>query len=538
MSALSPLPVPGDSPRAPTRPRRAGEARLAHDSCIDRRIVESEVDRVQSTLTPILAATDATRMAMVFTNALVVGNPIVFATDSFLDLSGYSLAEVVGQSFEFFMSHMADPASLRRISAQFAAEAVETIEVKCHRRDARSLSLAVRINPVHDRSGRLVRHCITYVDLGVHEERARDERDALHAPYRHSANFIATMEGAEHRFVFANDSFQRLLGYRNLIGVEAAEAIPEFSEQGFLGLLDEVFRTGQSFIGSNMPVCLRPGGPRHGVRFLDFVFQAVRDDSGTITGVFCEGLAATERTKAAAQVRRPQAELNEASVASAMVTMAATIAHELNQPLTTISNYASVCHRLVEVTSANGEMLGSAIKGIADGAKRAGEIIRRLRDMTEHRPPHHETFDMRDAIRESLQLVQAGACGETLMECRGDGKLDLEGDRVQVEQVIMNLARNACEAVAEREGARVVVSAAAQGSDVVVSVSDNGPGFSPEMAGSLFEWAHSSKRGGMGIGLSICRQIIEAHHGRIWLESTSDAGSCLAFSLPLDAAHP
>jgi two-component system sensor kinase FixL len=142
---------------------------------------------------------------------------------------------------------------------------------------------------------------------------------------------------------------------------------------------------------------------------------------------------------------------------------------------------------------------------------------------------------MKDAIREALQLVPAGTYGGVPIEYRGGHKLVLEGDRIQIEQVIMNLARNACEAAAGREGGRVTVSAAVNGKDVTVSISDNGPGIAPEKVDALFEWTPSSKRGGMGIGLSICRHIIEAHHGRIWLESNSDAGACLAFSVPLES---
>jgi two-component system sensor kinase FixL len=502
----------------------------------DQKIAEREVDRFRRALGPFVVATEATRMAMVFTNALEPDNPIIFANDSFLKLTGYSFAEAVGQSFGFLMSHVADGESLDRIATQFEVAAVETIEVKCHRRDEQILLLAIRITPVHDRGGKVVQHCISFVDLSAHEERMRTERRALHALYQHTPDFIVTMEGADHRFTFANDSFQRLVGHRDLHGEAVAEAIPEFSEQGFLALLDEVFRTGQSFTGSNMPVCLQLGDQEQdGVRFLDFIFQAVRDSTGTITGVFCEGHDATEQIEAADQIRLLQAELSEVSLASALGTMAATIAHELNQPLTAISNYAAMCGRSIGATPIDDKALASAIQGIANGAERASAIIRRLRDMTERRQGHREIFDMRDAIRESLQLLRAGAQGKGAIEYRGGGELLLEGDRVQVEQVIINLARNACEAVSERDDGRVIVSAVVRQQEVIVSISDNGPGIAPAKVATLFEWTQSLKSGGMGIGLSICRHIVEAHGGRIWLESTSDAGSCLSFSLPLQA---
>lgn len=519
-------------------PQKAGAPVPADGGSGDQLIAEREVDRFRRALGPFVVATEATRMAMVFTNAQEPGNPIIFANDSFQKLTGYSFAEAVGQAFGFLMSHVADTESLDRIATQFEVETVETIEVKCHRRDERILLLAIRINPVHDRAGKVVQHCISFVDLSAHEERVRAERRALHTLYQHTPDFIVTMEGADHRFTFANDSFQRLVGHRHLVGVGVAEAIPEFSDQGFVALLDEVYRTGQSFAGSNMPVCLRSGSQQEdGARFLDFIFQAVRNGSGTITGVFCEGHDTTEQIEAADQIRSLQAELNQASLASAMGTMAATIAHELNQPLTAISNYAAVCSHSIGATPADDEMLRSAIQGIANGAERAGAIIRRLRDMTDCRPGHREAFDMREAIRESLQLLHAGTQGSAPIEYRGGGELLLEGDRVQVEQIIVNLARNACEAVADRDGGRVIVSAVIRQHEVVVSIFDNGPGIAPEKVAALFEWTQSSKSGGMGIGLSICRHIVEAHSGRIWLESTGDAGSCVAFALPVQAAR-
>ena len=226
----------------------------------DRLTAEHEVDRLRPALGPFVVAPEVTRMAMIFTNALEAGHPIIFANDSFLKLM--DVTEAVGQSFEFLMAHVADPEALERLAMQFDAEAVETIEVRCHRRGERSLLLAVRINPVHDKSGGIVQHCISFVDLSAHEERAREERNALHMLCQHTPDFIVTMNGPDHRFTFANDSFQRLVGHRDLLGEGIAEAIPEFVEQGFLPLLDEVFRTGVAYYGNNMPIRLREKGSR------------------------------------------------------------------------------------------------------------------------------------------------------------------------------------------------------------------------------------------------------------------------------------
>lgn len=506
----------------------AGEAK----SVTEQKLAEHEVDKFRRALGPFVVAAEATRMPMAFTNATAPGNPLIFANDSFLALTGYTCAEVVGQSFDFLMSGMAAPDAIDRLAAQFDQEKTETIEVECRGRDGQPFLVAIRINPVHDKGGMIVQHCISFASLAEHVEREREAREALHALYQHTPDFIVTMEGPEHRFTFANDAYQRLARNRALIGKTVADALPEIVDQGFIALLDRVFLTGEPFIAKAMPITLDgENGPEP--RFVDFIYQAVRGSGGEIVGVFCEGHDATEQKLASDKVQMLQAELMQVTRASAMGTMADTLAHELNQPLAAITNYAGACSRLIDPEGPSTTKLASALAGIAAGARRAGDIIRRMRDASQQRAAHREVFDLRAAVRESIELVQAGAWVKTSIDYSGCHSVEIEADRVQIEQVIMNLVRNASEAVVGMENGKIAVSISVKGSNAIVSVQDNGPGVSPKASARLFAQSPSTKAQGMGIGLSICRNIVEAHGGVIWLESGS-GGANLCFSIPIN----
>ncbi|MDB5705102.1 MAG: hypothetical protein JWN66_2218 [Sphingomonas bacterium] len=504
-----------------------------HDDAGQER-AEREVDRFRRALGPFVVAAEMTRMAMTFTNATEPGNPIIFANDSFLALTGFAQDEVVGQSFGFLMARVADPDALARIEAQFEEEATETIEVECRRRDGRPFLVAVRINPVRDRQGKIVQHCASFVDLSGHIERVRRERDALHALYQHTPDFIATTEGPEHRFSFANDAYQQLVGNRGILGESVAEAMPELVAQGFIAVLDRVYRSGQPFTGECVPVELqRETGQDGELRFIDFIYQAIRAPDGVITGIFCEGHDVSAQKQAADQVRTLQAEVIHLARVSAMGTMAATLAHELTQPLTAISNHVAVGRHLIEADGAGTEPVAGILSDVSDSARRACEIIRRLKDMTKRAKPARELFDLRDAVRETVALMRVGACERVLIADLSRDSTMIDADRIQIQQVIMNLIRNGCEAAAGRGDGRVTISTLVKEDRAIVSVRDNGAGVAPDIAGSLFEWADSTKPDGMGIGLSICRTIIDAHDGAIWLEESGSGGAHFRFSVPL-----
>lgn len=498
----------------------------------DQQLAERKIDGFRQALGPFVVAAEASRMAMVFTSAIEDDHPIVFVNDAFLSLVGYARDEVIGQPFGFLLGSV-EPDVRERIRCQFD-DGLETLDVECRRKDGGRIWVALCIHPVVDQLGLVAQHCASFVDLSAQMQRMRHERTALHALYQHTPDFIAITEGPDHRFTFANAAYQALVGPRDLLGRTVAEALPELVSQQIVKLLDEAYRSGERFLGEAIGIKLqREAGADVELRFLNLIHQPVRDADGRVTGMFCEGHDVTDQVAVAEQMRTLQAEIIHLSRLSAMGTMAATLAHELTQPLTAISNHAAACRYLHVAEDEDGERIAGGLDAITASAQRAGEIIHRLRDMTKRRKSRREHFDLHDAIRESIALVRPRAGPGTSILNQSDADIELDADRIQIQQVIINLVRNACEAIGPGEG-RVTVSTARRRDKIVVSVRDSGSGVSPDATKSLFTWAESTKPEGTGIGLSICRTIVKAHDGDLWLAESGPRGSRFSFSLPAE----
>lgn len=240
-----------------------------------------------------------------------------------------------------------------------------------------------------------------------------------------------------------------------------------------------------------------------------------------------------EQSIAAQKLRQMQAELIHVSRLSAMGTMASTLAHELNQPLTAITNYVRGSRRLL----AGHPALATVDHGLeaADrNAVRAGEIIRRIRDqVTKGEVPRRPT-DLSDLIHEasSLAMIDARESGIDLRVDLDCDPFTVLVDRIQIQQVLLNLLRNAAEAIAGSSLRRIAIKATARSPHLCqVAVCDTGPGISEECAKRLFDPFNTSKSDGMGIGLSISKTIIEAHGGEIWHEPAPGGGAIFGFSL-------
>jgi len=241
-----------------------------------------------------------------------------------------------------------------------------------------------------------------------------------------------------------------------------------------------------------------------------------------------------------AQERRIQELQGELLHATRLVSagqLAAALAHEINQPLTAILNYAGVLQELSAADiGAEGEMLRDVVKKISDQTDRAGEIVRRLRSFVAKRDSQREIHDMNQTIEESLTL---GLVGSSYSDVRlktdlAAGLPPVQIDKVQIQQVMINLLRNAVEAMQNSQRRELRVATAGDGSEfVLVSVSDTGTGLSPEAMATLFQPFVTTKGQGLGIGLSICRSIVESHGGKLWVEANKDGGADFRFRLPI-----
>ncbi|MEA1013531.1 ATP-binding protein [Sphingosinicella sp. LY1275] len=241
----------------------------------------------------------------------------------------------------------------------------------------------------------------------------------------------------------------------------------------------------------------------------------------------------TVRKEAEAEIARLQSELIHVSRVSAMGTMAATLAHELNQPLTAISNYLSACGTALRKGPLDSETFGPVLDGARLNAMRAGEIIRRLRTMTVRGETQRTIVDAAEVIDEAAALALVGAADRDVEAVIHHApRLCVSADRIQLEQVILNLVRNGIEAMEGESCKTLRISGSRHGSHIRIIVSDTGPGLSEAARDALFEPFRSTKDSGMGVGLSICRTIVESHGGRIWAEDNADGGTCFVVELP------
>lgn len=249
---------------------------------------------------------------------------------------------------------------------------------------------------------------------------------------------------------------------------------------------------------------------------------------------FIRDLTAQQLTET--RLKELQSEVTHMSRYTALGEMASTLAHEINQPLTAISNYLRGCQRLLDRLEAGPTpMLRDALGKAADQALRAGHIIRRLREFVSRGEGDRRIENLAKLIEDAstLALVGVREAGITV-SYRLDPKVHFVlADRIQIQQVLVNLIRNAMEIMIETANdRRLEIATVALADDLVeVSIADTGAGLAPEVAANLFQPFVTTKRQGMGLGLSICRTIVEAHGGKIWVENRPGGGTVFRFTL-------
>ncbi len=243
----------------------------------------------------------------------------------------------------------------------------------------------------------------------------------------------------------------------------------------------------------------------------------------------------TERQKTEARLQELQSELVHISRLTAMGEMASTLAHEVNQPLSAISNYLKGSQRLLEgAPDERSAAMRHALSKAADQAMRAGQIIRRLRDFVSRGESERRVENIIKLVEEASALALVGVKDSGIrVTFQFDPSVELVlADRVQIQQVVLNLIRNAMDAMADTKVRNLVVSVMPAGrTQVRVSVADSGVGIAPEIAEQLFQPFITTKRHGMGVGLSISRTIVQAHGGRIWVEPNLEGGTIFHFTL-------
>ena len=248
--------------------------------------------------------------------------------------------------------------------------------------------------------------------------------------------------------------------------------------------------------------------------------------------------AALQASKA--RLQELHSELLHVSRLSAMGQMAAMVTHELNQPLTAIGNYMAAAMALLE---RGGDIPASRLRSLTERASeqalRAGQIIERLRGFASRGESDKRIEAVPPLLNEAAELVLIGIKQKGIgIEVQPDlPDVKILADKIQVQQVLLNLLRNAAEAVDGQEHCKIELAAETQDGALQISVIDNGPGLPEEVQARLFEPFISTKRSGMGVGLSICNQIVAAHDGRLWAEPNPDGGTIFRILFPLASGN-
>jgi two-component system sensor kinase FixL len=405
------------------------------------------------------------------------------------------------------------------------------------RRDGSSFAASVTITPLRDEAGTVRGFAKAMRDV---TERVAAEA-ALRAREAHLRSILETVPDAmividdAARIQSFSATAERQFGYEpgEVVGENVSILMPEPYRTQHDAYMHRYLATGERRIigigrvvvgqrkdGSTFPMELSVGEMHSG---------GMRYFTGFIRDL-------TERRQTETRLQQIQSELVHMSRFTALGEMASTLAHEINQPLTAIANYLKGCRRILgRMEGAEVPMLRDAVDQAANQALRAGDVIRHLREFVARGESERHIESLPKLVEEASALALVGAKEQGV---RVSFRLDPDAplvlaDRIQVQQVLLNLVRNAIEAMQEAGTRELVVGTRALPDEglVAVTVSDSGTGIAPEVAEHLFQPFVTTKRHGMGVGLSICRTIVESHGGKISVRSEPGRGTTFTFTL-------
>jgi PAS domain S-box-containing protein len=365
------------------------------------------------------------------------------------------------------------------------------------------------------------------------EEQAEKERDFAERLLE-TAQAIVLLLDTEGRVVRFNPYMERVSGYR-LEEVQKREwadiFLPERFRHGFRALF--VRALGDTPLkGRNTPVVTKSGEERE----IEWYDRTMKDQEGNIVGLLCIGQDITERQRAENDARRLRAELAHVNRIVTMGELATGLAHELNQPLCAILANAEAARILMTSEYPDLNVLKETLDDISAEGQRSVDIINRLRSFIKRGEPKNDPLSLNEIIEESVNFLRIDQQLDVRVRLDLADDLSLvSGDRIQLQQVLLNLMRNGLEAMGNREAAsKILVIRTSMGGDgsVEVAVIDRGAGIPSENLDLIFEPFFTTKPNGIGMGLSICRTIIEAHEGKLWASADRDEGATFRFSLP------
>jgi two-component system, LuxR family, sensor kinase FixL len=362
------------------------------------------------------------------------------------------------------------------------------------------------------------------------ERRTADERFRLLVESMPWAVLLVDDHGV---ITFGNRQAESMFGYtrEQLIGTKAETLMP----QGYRNMQADMKSAGDPAVrnvgaGAEL-VAERRGG---GAIMVEVGLTPIQIGQEHFTLVSIADIGERKRLEREAALQRD--ELAHLSRVASLSALSSSLAHELNQPLTAILSNAQAGARFLARQPPDAEEVAISFANVVDNAKRAGDVIRKLRGMLRNDRTEFVRLDIGDVVREVLQILRSDLIDrrvEVALELAADLP-SVKGDRVQLQQVLLNLMMNATEAMGNVAQARMLTvrTLLAEDGEVEVQVADNGTGVPEQDLARIFAPFVSSKKGGMGLGLSVCAMLVQAHAGMLWATNNSDGGATLHFRLP------
>jgi PAS domain S-box-containing protein len=396
--------------------------------------------------------------------------------------------------------------------------------------------------PRFESDGTFVGYIGTAIDISESkrvEETLEKERRFLRQVIDIDPNFIFAKD-REGRFTLVNRAVADAYGttVEGLIGKTDADFNPKQEEIEFFHRMDlEVIDTlKERFIPEE-----RLTDAQGKVRWLQTVKRPIIDEDGSANQVLGASTDITQRKNAESELQRNRQELAHVTRISTMGELAASLAHELNQPLTAILSNAQAAQRFMAANPEDLEEVREILKDIVQDDSRASEIIQRMRVLVRKEELAFASLDVAGVVSDVVALVHSDAIlhGVRILLELNTGLPPVRGDKVQLQQVVLNLLLNAFDAMKDCAATErhAVVRAERDGAGMVrVAVGDHGTGLRAENLDQIFQPFYTTKRDGLGMGLSISRSIIDAHGGRLWAEKNPDQGATFYFTVPMEGS--
>jgi two-component system sensor kinase FixL len=450
---------------------------------------------------------------------------------------GYTAAEMIGQP----ITTLATPRSSDEI--QYILEAIgrgerlEHYETERQRKDGQVIQVALTVSPIRDQAGRIIG--ASKISRDITEAKRADsaliENEALLRSILDTVPDGMVVIDEQGLIQSFSATAERMFGYAaaEVCGRNVSVLMPSPYRENHDAYITRFLTTGERrIIGLGRVVT---GQRNNGSVFpLELSVGEVNSDGRRLFTGFVRDL--TERQETQHRLQELQSELTHVSRLTEMGQMASALAHEINQPLTAATNYLEVARRLLVRNEADAAGRAAGIvENAAAQVVRATQIIRRLRDFVRKGESERRVEPVGKMIEEAAALALIGVrdSGVNVKLQIAPNLPDVSVDKIQVQQVVVNLVRNAIEAMVQCDRRELTVSAVpTEEGAIEVAVADTGTGIAPEIAERLFQPFVTTKPQGMGVGLSICRSIVETHGGELRAELNPGGGTIFRFSLP------